>query len=122
MTTIDPAPWRDALAAIHDRQVTAVLAVQCDLGWLRPAAAVLRDEIDEALAALAMGRRRVRIDRILLHALPAIGDVPPEELAALNAAHADWLSGSPSWGSCCPRPPGHGSTGSSSAAANVAWG
>ena len=91
MTTIDPAPWREALAAIHDRQVTAVLAVQCDLGWLRPAAAVLRDEIDEALAALAMGRRRVRIDRILLHNLPAIGDVPPEELAALNAAHADWL-------------------------------
>jgi len=91
MTTIDPTPWREALAAIHDRQVTAVLAMQCDLGWLRPAAAVLRDEIDEALAALAMGRRRVRIDRILLHSLPAIGDVPPEELAALNAAHADWL-------------------------------
>jgi hypothetical protein len=91
MTTIDPASWREALVAIGDRRVTAVLAVQCDLGWLRPAAAVLRDEIDEALAALAMGRRRVRIDRILLHNLPAIGDVPPEELAALNAAHADWL-------------------------------
>lgn len=91
MTTIDPAPWREALAAIHDWQVTAVLAVQCDLGWLRPAAAALRDEIDETLAALAMGRRGVRIDRILLHNPPAIGDIPPEELAALNAAHADWL-------------------------------
>lgn len=91
MTTIDPTPWQEALAAIHDRQVTAVLAVQCDLAWLRPAAAVLRDEIDEALAAPAMGQRRVRIDRILLHSLPAIGDVPPEELAALNAAHVDCL-------------------------------
>jgi hypothetical protein len=91
MTTIEPTPWRNALATLHDPQLTAVLAVQCDLGWLRPAAAVLRDEIDEALAALAMGRRRVRIDRIMLHNLPAIGDVPSEELAALNAAHADWL-------------------------------
>jgi hypothetical protein len=77
------------VATLHDPQLTAVLAVQCALGWLRPAAAVLRDEIDEALAALAMGRRHVRIDRILLHSLPAIGDVAPEDIAALNAAHAD---------------------------------
>jgi hypothetical protein len=91
MTTIDPTPWREALAAVHERQVTAIMAVQCDLGWLRPAAAILRDEIDEALTELAMGPRRVRIDRILLHSLPAISDVPPEDLAALNAAHADWL-------------------------------
>lgn len=92
MTTIEPTPWREALAAIHGPQVTAVLAVQCDPGWLGPAAAALRDEIDEVFAALAMSVRHVRIDRIVLHSLPAIGDVPPEELAALNAAHADWLS------------------------------
>jgi hypothetical protein len=91
MSMIEATPWRNVVATLHDPQLTAVLSVQCDLGWLRPAAAVLRDEIDEALAALAMGRRHVRIDRILLHSLPAIGDVPPEELAALNAAHADWL-------------------------------
>jgi hypothetical protein len=91
MTTIEPTPWRNAVATLHDPQLTAVLTVQCGLGWLRPAAAVLRDEIDEAFAALAMGPRHVRIDRILLHSLPAIGDAPPEDLAALNAAHADWL-------------------------------
>ncbi len=91
MTTIDPTSWREALAVIHEPQVTEVMAVQCDLGWLRPTAAVLRDEIDEALAELAMSRQRVRIDRILLHSLPAISDVPPEDLAALNTAHADWL-------------------------------
>jgi hypothetical protein len=88
---IDTTAWRETLGTIHEPQVTAVLAVQCDLGWLRPAAAGLRDEIDEALAALAMSRDRVRIDRIVLHSLPAIGDVPPGDLAALNAAHADWL-------------------------------
>jgi len=91
MTAINPAPWREALAAIHDPQLTAVLTVQCDLAWLRPAAATLRDEVDEALAALAMTRRNIRIDRLMLHNLPAISDLPREELAALNAAHADWL-------------------------------
>jgi hypothetical protein len=91
MTTIDPAPWRDALAALPSRQVTAVLTVQCGLGWLRPAAAALRDEIDEAIATLALSRRHVQIDRIVLHSLPAIGDVTPHELAVLNTAHADWL-------------------------------
>lgn len=91
MTAIDSAPWRESLTRLRDPQLTAVLTVQCDLGWLRPAAAELRDEIDEALASLAMGSRHIRLDRIVLHSLPAIGDVPPEELAALNAAHADWL-------------------------------
>jgi hypothetical protein len=91
MTTIEPAPWRNAVDTLHDPQLTAVLVVQCDLAWLRPAAAVLRDEIDEALAALAVTRQSIRIDRIVLHNLPAISDVPSEELAALNAAHADWL-------------------------------
>ena len=91
MTTIDPAPWREALASLGTPHLTTVLTVQCDLAWLRPAAATLRDEIDEALTTLAMTRPGIRIDRIVLHNLPAIGDVPPEELAALNAAHADWL-------------------------------
>jgi hypothetical protein len=87
----DSAAWREALASIRDPAVTAVLTVQCDLDWLRPGSAALRDEIDEALAALALARLDVRIDRIMLHSLPAITDVPPTELAGLNAAHADWL-------------------------------
>jgi hypothetical protein len=91
MTPVDPAPWREALAALGDPGVTAVLTVQCDLDWLRPRSATLRDEIDDALAALAITGWPVRIDRVMLHSLPAIGDVPPGELAELNAAHADWL-------------------------------
>jgi hypothetical protein len=86
MTTIEPTPWRNAVATFHDPQLTAVLVVQCDLAWLRPAAAVLRDEIDEALAALTVTRKSIRIDRIVLHNLPAISDVPSQELAALNPA------------------------------------
>lgn len=89
--TPDLGPWREALAPIRDPAVTAVLTVQCDLDWLRPGAAALRDELDEALAAHALSRLDVRIDRIVLHSLPAVTDVPSEELARLNAAHADWL-------------------------------
>ncbi len=91
MTAISPDPWREVLAGLGDPQVSAVLTVQCGLDWLRPAAAALRDDIDEALASLAMSSRHIQIDRVVLHSLPAIGDVPPEELVALNAAHADWL-------------------------------
>jgi hypothetical protein len=40
---------------------------------------------------LALARRDVRVDRIVLHNLPAIGDLPPGELTELNGAHADWL-------------------------------
>ena len=90
MTPAEPAPWQEALAALADPAVTAVVTVQCDLDWLRPGPAALRDEIDEALAALAMTRRPIRIDRLVLHNLPAIEHVPPDELAELNGAHADW--------------------------------
>jgi|HubBroStandDraft_3_1064219.scaffolds.fasta_scaffold239506_1 hypothetical protein len=83
--------WRDALVAMADPGVTAVLTVQCGLDWLRPGTAPLRDEIDEAITALAIARPGVRADRIVVHSLPAIGDIPPDELAELNRAHADWL-------------------------------
>ncbi len=91
MTAADPAPWRDALAGLRDPDVSAVLTVQCDLDWLRPGSVALRDEIDDALATLATPRGAARIDRIVLHNLPAIGEVPPDELAELNAAHAEWI-------------------------------
>ena len=91
MTPLTPQPWRDTLAGSRDPALTAVLTVQCSLDWLRPEAVVLRDEVDDALAALALGRLDVRIDRLVLHNLPAIADVPASELATLNAAHADWL-------------------------------
>jgi hypothetical protein len=91
MTAPDSPTWRDALSAIADPAVTAILTVQCGLDWLRPPAALLRDEIDEALTALAIARPSTRTDRIVLHSLPAIGDTPAEELARLNRAHADWL-------------------------------
>lgn len=90
MTLADPAHWRDALAAMRASQVSAILTVQCDLYWLRPRSATLRDDIDEAITELAL-RRMVRIDRIMLHSLPAVGDLPPGELQELNATHADWL-------------------------------
>jgi hypothetical protein len=89
--TPDPAPWQEALATLPDPGVTAVLTVQCDLEWLRRGSAGLRDEIDNALAALAMTSRAVRIDRIMLHNLPAISDLPPSEVAELNRAHDDWI-------------------------------
>jgi hypothetical protein len=89
--TLLPGPWQEALATLADPGVTAVVAVQCDLDWLRPGSAALRDEIDDALTMLALAGRAARIDRIMLHSLPAVGDVPLDELAELNGAHADWI-------------------------------
>ena len=91
MTGTGPAPWRDGLAAMTDPAVAAVLIVQCALDWLRPGRRALRDDIDEAIADLALTRTDIRIDRIVLHNLPAVGDMPPDQLAALNDAHAEWL-------------------------------
>ena len=91
MTAPDSAPWREALAAMLDPAVTAVLTVQCQLDWLRPESALLRDEIDEAITALALRRPGTRTDRIILHNLPSLADVRPGELEELNRAHADWL-------------------------------
>jgi hypothetical protein len=91
MTAPGSTPWQEALAAMLDPSVTAVLTVQCGLGWLRPEAAPLRDEIDEAITALALSRPLARTDRIVLHNLPSIGGLRPDELAELNRAHADWL-------------------------------
>jgi len=90
MSPADPAPWLNALAALEGQDVTAVLTVQCGLDWLRPTHLELRDQIDEALVTLAMTRSGVRIDRIMLHNLPAAGHEQPGELLALNSAHDDW--------------------------------
>jgi hypothetical protein len=91
MSAPDGETWRASLAAMRDPAITAVLTVQCGLDWLRPASAQLRDEIDEAITALAIARPGTQADRIVLHSLPAIGNLVPDELAELNRAHADWL-------------------------------
>jgi hypothetical protein len=91
MTQAEASMWREALAGMGSPALTAVLTVQCGLAWLRPGSAALRDEIDEAVTSLALTRPDVRIDRIVLHNLPAVSDLPPGDLADLNGAHADWL-------------------------------
>jgi hypothetical protein len=88
---IDAGAWRTALAALSGASVTAVLAVQCDFEWLLPELLELRNEVDDAIAGLALSRPAVQVDRIILHSVPATGDVPPDELATLNEAHADWV-------------------------------
>lgn len=87
----DDSTWTDALAGLHVRDLTAVLTVQCGIRWLQPGSAVLRDEIDDAITTVSLTSRDVRIDRIVLHNLPAIAELPPADLAELNGAHADWL-------------------------------
>ena len=91
MTAITPVTWREPLALLSDCAVTAVLTVQCGVDWLRPAAWRIRDEIDETIMTAARTRDDLVIDRLVLHSVPVLDDVPPGELAALNAARADWL-------------------------------
>jgi hypothetical protein len=88
---IDAGAWREALAALSRPTVTAVLTVQCDFAWLAPELLELRNEVDDAIAGLALSRPAVRVDRIILHSVPATGDASPGELATLNDAHADWV-------------------------------
>ena len=91
MTGIAPVTWREPLPSLSDRAVTGVLTVQCGVDWLRSAAWGIRDEVDEAVLTSARTRDDLVVDRLVLHSVPVLDDVPPEELAALNAAHADWL-------------------------------
>jgi hypothetical protein len=94
MTGIDPGTWRERLARLAERAgpaVTGVIAVQCAMEWLRPEARELRDEIDTALLSVLLARDDLVVDRIVLHSLPVLDDLPRGEQAALNAAHADWM-------------------------------
>jgi hypothetical protein len=91
VTGIAPVTWRESLPSLSDYAVTAVLSVQCGVDWLRSASWRIRDEIDEAVMTAARNRDDLAIDRLVLHSVPVLDDVPAEELAALNAAHADWL-------------------------------
>jgi hypothetical protein len=87
----DADAWRKALTALSGQPVTAVLTVQCALGWLLPELTELRNEIDDGIAELALSRPGVQVDRIILHSVPAAREVPPGELALLNEAHTDWV-------------------------------
>jgi hypothetical protein len=91
VTATAPATWREPVASLTDRAVTAVLTVQCAVDWLRPPAWRIRDEVDQAIMTAARSRDDLVIDRVVLHSVPVLDDVAPGELAALNAAHADWL-------------------------------
>jgi len=91
VTGVDSRLWRDGLAELGDGAVTAVLTVQCGVGWLRAEARGLCDEIDSAIMALVLAREDVAVDRIVLHSVPVLGGVPVGEQEVLNAAHADWL-------------------------------
>lgn len=88
---IDTAAWQKALKALPGHSVTAVLTVQCALGWLLPESAAIRDEIDNAVTELALSGRAVQIDRIILHNVPAERDAMPGDFSRLNEAHADWV-------------------------------
>ena len=90
MTGPGSALWRDRLTAMHDPAVTAVLAVQCGPGWLRPGWRVLRDEIDEAVTTLSLIHREVRIDRI--GAQPAVVRAAPRGFLRIVqvAARSRW--------------------------------
>ena len=103
VTGIAPVTWRESLPSLSDGAVTAVLTVQCGVDWLRPPAWRIRDEIDEAIMTAARTRDDLVIDRLVLHSVPVLDDVPAEELAALNAAHADWLYRLDAAGALLPR-------------------
>lgn len=87
---IDAKDWRKALQALSGQPVTSVLTVQCALDWLLPESIAIRDEIDHAIAELALSSRTARIDRIILHNVPAARGVPSAEFSKLNEMHADW--------------------------------
>jgi len=59
------------VCAISDPAVSGVLTVQCGLGWLRPGAWELRDEIDSAIMPAVLVRGDLMVDRIVLHSLPS---------------------------------------------------
>ncbi|MDQ2876340.1 MAG: hypothetical protein M3Y33_16695 [Actinomycetota bacterium] len=91
MTGIAPVAWRTALADLSDHSVTGLLTVQCATDWLRAEMYGMRDEVDEAVLAAVRSRAELHVDRLVLHSIPVLTELPPAELAALNAAHADWL-------------------------------
>jgi hypothetical protein len=91
VTGIAVVAWREALADLSDHSVTAVLTVQCATDWLQAATYGMRDEVDEAVLAAVRSREGLRVDRVVLHSIPVLAELQPAELAALNAAHADWL-------------------------------
>lgn len=99
---IDVEAWRRAVKALSHQSVTSVLAVQCALDWLLPESIVIRDEIDDAITELALSSRPVRIERLMLHNVPATADVSPSEFSKLSEAHADWIYRLSVVGDCIP--------------------
>ncbi|MFW6721553.1 hypothetical protein ACHZ98_15585 [Streptomyces sp. MAR4 CNY-716] len=87
---VDCAVWFDTLARLPREGVGRLLVVQCSLDWLRPGHLPLREEIDDLVVHYAVGHPGVRVDRLVLHSVPAAQTARRGDLATLNAAHAEW--------------------------------
>ncbi|MGY4926155.1 hypothetical protein [Streptomyces sp. 900105755] len=81
---MDPAVWRERIAALESDEVTAAVIVQCDLTWLRPGLLGIRNDIDQAVMRAQLRRGDgLTVDRVVLHSLPV-------ESAAAVEAFEEW--------------------------------
>ncbi|MFE3162771.1 hypothetical protein [Streptomyces sp. NPDC059224] len=81
---IDPAVWRERIAALESDAVTAAVIVQCDLAWLRPGLLGVRNDVDQAVMRAQLCRGdRLTVNRVVLHSLPV-------ESAAAAGAFEEW--------------------------------
>ncbi|MFF3988993.1 hypothetical protein [Streptomyces sp. NPDC001601] len=81
---MDPAVWRERIAALESDAVTAAVIVQCDLTWLRPGLLGMRNDIDQAVMRAQLRRGDgLTVDRVVLHSLPV-------ESAAAVRAFEEW--------------------------------
>ncbi|MER6223578.1 hypothetical protein ABT189_23970 [Streptomyces sp900105755] len=81
---MDPAVWRERIAALESDTVTAAVIVQCDLTWLRPGLLGIRNDIDQAVMRAQLRRGDgLTVDRVVLHSLPV-------ESAAAVRAFEEW--------------------------------
>lgn len=87
---VDSAAWLDALPRLPREDIDRLLVVQCSLDWLRPSHLALREEIDNLVVDCAADHPGVRVDRLVLHSVPAAQSTRGGDLARLNAAHAEW--------------------------------
>jgi hypothetical protein len=92
-TVLDATAWRQALPLQRSHRFDRILIVQCSLDWLRPDRQALREEVDDFVLDLCVRRAGLRVDRLVLHNLPTAQGALDGDLAALNAAHAEWMYG-----------------------------
>ncbi|MFF4898366.1 hypothetical protein [Streptomyces sp. NPDC001068] len=87
---IDVAVWRERIAALSSREVTAVVVVQCGLAWLRPDLTDLRNEVDQAVLGAQLRRGTgLTVDRVILHNLPAVSGAAARA-SSVDRAFDEW--------------------------------